>query len=293
MLIVADFISVAKKKGIPVGPGRGSAAGSLVAYSLQITDIDPLPYNLLFERFLNPERVSMPDIDIDFCQDRRDEVIDYVIDRYGSDKVAQVITFGKMLAKGVIRDVARVCSMPINEADEFAKLVPDELKITLQGAYEKEPKISDFIQSHSKGKEVWEFSLALEGLNRHAGVHAAGLVISNESLWKKTPLFRPSKNDEKVAKIIDTVYNSGVNFSKWMVDFHSFVVNVMKYVLIKDIGKTMVPAHYESKMSKYTSVHSVICLHLAQKLVKLNNELKFSKYQQELALTYLCNGTLK
>ncbi len=197
MLIVADFISVAKKKGIPVGPGRGSAAGSLVAYSLQITDIDPLPYNLLFERFLNPERVSMPDIDIDFCQDRRDEVIDYVIDRYGSDKVAQVITFGKMFAKGVIRDVARVCSMPINEADEFAKLVPDELKITLQGAYEKEPKISDFIQSHSKGKEVWEFSLALEGLNRHAGVHAAGLVISNESLWKKTPLFRPSKNDEK------------------------------------------------------------------------------------------------
>lgn len=197
MLIVADFISMAKKEGIPVGPGRGSAAGSLVAYSLKITDIDPLPYNLLFERFLNPERVSMPDIDIDFCQDRRDEVIDYVIDKYGADKVAQVITFGKMLAKGVIRDVARVCGMPISEADEFAKLIPDELKITLQSAYEKEPKIAEFIQNHSKGKDVWDFSLALEGLNRHAGVHAAGLVISNESLWKKTPLFRPSKNDEK------------------------------------------------------------------------------------------------
>lgn len=197
MLIVYDFIAVAKSKGIPVGPGRGSAAGSLVSYSLKITDLDPLPYNLLFERFLNPERVSMPDIDIDFCQDRRDEVIDYVIEKYGCDKVAQVITFGKMLAKGVVRDVARVCDMPLGEADELAKLVPDELKITLMDAYNKEPKIAEFIEKTPKGKEVWEFALALEGLNRHAGVHAAGLVISNESLWKKTPLFRPSKNDEK------------------------------------------------------------------------------------------------
>ena len=197
MLIVRDFIAVAKSKGIPVGPGRGSAAGSLVSYALKITDLDPLPYNLLFERFLNPERVSMPDIDIDFCQDRRDEVIDYVIEKYGFDKVAQVITFGKMLAKGVIRDVARVCDMPLSEADEFAKLIPDELKITLEEAYNKEPKIAEFIKTHPLGKEVWDFALALEGLNRHASVHAAGLVISNESLWKKTPLFRPSKNDEK------------------------------------------------------------------------------------------------
>lgn len=197
MLIVRDFIAMAKSKGIPVGPGRGSAAGSLVSYALKITDIDPLPYNLLFERFLNPERVSMPDIDIDFCQDRRDEVIDYVIEKYGFDKVAQVITFGKMLAKGVIRDVARVCDMSLSEADELAKLVPEELKITLSDAYNKEPKIAEFINKTPKGKEVWEFALALEGLNRHASVHAAGLVISNESLWKKTPLFRPSKNDEK------------------------------------------------------------------------------------------------
>lgn len=197
MLIVRDFIAMAKSKGIPVGPGRGSAAGSLVSYALRITDIDPLPYNLLFERFLNPERVSMPDIDIDFCQDRRDEVVDYVIEKYGFDKVAQVITFGKMLAKGVIRDVARVCDMSLSEADELAKLVPDGLKITLKEAYEKEPKIAEFINKTAKGKEVWEFALALEGLNRHASVHAAGLVISNESLWKKTPLFRPSKNDEK------------------------------------------------------------------------------------------------
>ncbi|MBK1971170.1 DNA polymerase III subunit alpha [Campylobacter sp. TTU_617] len=197
MLIVHDFIKVAKDKGIPVGPGRGSAAGSLVSYCLKITDIDPLPYNLLFERFLNPERVSMPDIDVDFCQDRRSEVIDYVIDKYGSDKVAQVITFGKLLARGVIRDVARVCDMSIADADELAKLIPEELKITLEAAYEKEPKIKEFIEKHPKGLEVWEYAKALEGLNRNAGMHAAGVVISNESLWKKTPLFRQSKNDER------------------------------------------------------------------------------------------------
>ncbi|WP_270963690.1 DNA polymerase III subunit alpha [Campylobacter upsaliensis] len=197
MLIVHDFIKVAKDKSIPVGPGRGSAAGSLVAYALKITDIDPLPYNLLFERFLNPERVSMPDIDVDFCRDRRDEVIDYVIDKYGSDKVAQVSTFNKLLAKGVIRDVARVLDISLQDVDEFIKLVPEELKITLDEAYEKEPKIKEFIEKHPKGKELWEYAKALEGLNRNAGMHAAGLVISNESLWNKTPLFRQSKNDER------------------------------------------------------------------------------------------------
>ncbi|TEY00918.1 DNA polymerase III subunit alpha [Campylobacter sp. US33a] len=197
MLIVHDFIKVAKDKDIPVGPGRGSAAGSLVSYCLKITDLDPLPYNLLFERFLNPERVSMPDIDVDFCQDRRAEVIDYVIDKYGADKVAQVITFGKLLAKGVIRDVARVCDMSIPDADELAKLIPEELKITLDDAFEKEPKIKEFIDRHPKGHQVWEYAKALEGLNRNAGMHAAGVVISNESLWKKTPLFRQSKNDER------------------------------------------------------------------------------------------------
>ncbi|EAK5561351.1 DNA polymerase III subunit alpha [Campylobacter upsaliensis] len=197
MLIVHDFIKVAKDKNIPVGPGRGSAAGSLVAYALKITDIDPLPYNLLFERFLNPERVSMPDIDVDFCRDRRDEVIDYVIDKYGSDKVAQVSTFNKLLAKGVIRDVARVLDISLQDVDEFIKLVPEELKITLDEAYEKEPKIKEFIEKHPKGKELWEYAKALEGLNRNVGMHAAGLVISNESLWNKTPLFRQSKNDER------------------------------------------------------------------------------------------------
>ena len=163
---------------------------------MKITDIDPIPYNLLFERFLNPERVSMPDIDVDFCQNRRGLVIDYVIEKYGKFNVAQVATFGKLLAKGVIRDVARVCDMSYQEADKMAKLIPDELKITLKDAYAKEPKIAELINSNSLAKQIWEFALDLEGLNRNAGMHAAGVVISNEELWKKAPLFRQSNAED-------------------------------------------------------------------------------------------------
>ena len=195
MLIVWDFVDAAKKMGIPVGPGRGSAAGSLVAYSLHITDIDPMPYGLLFERFLNPERVSMPDIDMDFCQARRQEILDYVVDKYGRTNVAQIITFGKLLAKGVIRDVARVLDMPYSKADAMAKLIPDELGIDLEGSYNKEPKIKELIESDPQAARVWEFAKALEGLNRNAGTHAAGVVISNEPLWQKTPLFKPTGLD--------------------------------------------------------------------------------------------------
>lgn len=195
MLIVWDFVNVAKQMGIPVGPGRGSAAGSLVAFSLEITDIDPIPYGLLFERFLNPERVSMPDIDMDFCQSRRGEIIDYVVQQYGRANVAQIITFGKLLAKGVIRDVARVLDMPYAKADAMAKLIPDELGINLKDSYEKEPKIKELCDQDPQAARVWEFALALEGLNRNAGTHAAGVVISNEPLWKKTPLFKPSGLD--------------------------------------------------------------------------------------------------
>jgi len=173
---------------------HNSAAGSLVAYALEITDLDPIPYGLLFERFLNPERVSMPDIDMDFCQARRQEIIDYVIKKYGRYNVAQIITFGKLLAKGVIRDVARVMEMPYNEADSFAKLIPDKAK-NLKEAFEMEPKIEELISKNKKAKEVWEFALLLEGLKRNAGTHAAGVVISNEELWKKTPLFKPSGQD--------------------------------------------------------------------------------------------------
>ncbi len=195
MLIVWDFVRVAKEMKIPVGPGRGSAAGSLVAFSLKITDIDPIPYGLLFERFLNPERISMPDIDMDFCQSRRGEIIDYVVQQYGRANVAQIITFGKLLAKGVIRDVARVLDMPYAKADAMAKLIPDELGINLTQSYEKEPKIKELCDSDPQAKRVWEFALSLEGLNRNAGTHAAGVVISNEPLWKKTPLFKPSGLD--------------------------------------------------------------------------------------------------
>ena len=195
MLIVWDFVDAAKQMGIPVGPGRGSAAGSLVAYSLGITDIDPMPYGLLFERFLNPERISMPDIDMDFCQARRQEILDYVVEKYGRANVAQIITFGKLLAKGVIRDVARVLDMPYSKADTMAKLIPDELGIDLKNSYEKEPKIKELLESDPQAKRTWEYALALEGLNRNAGTHAAGVVISNEPLWQKTPLFKPTGLD--------------------------------------------------------------------------------------------------
>jgi DNA polymerase-3 subunit alpha len=205
MLIVWDFVKVAKEMGIAVGPGRGSAAGSLVAYSLNITDIDPMKYELLFERFLNPERVSMPDIDMDFMQARRGEVIDYVVQKYGRNQVAQIITFGSLLAKGVIRDVARVLDMPLSQADKMAKLIPDELGITLNGkekkgeyidgAFQKEPKLRELIESDANSKRVWEFAKKLEGLKRNSGIHAAGVVISNEELWKKTPIYKPSGED--------------------------------------------------------------------------------------------------
>ncbi len=195
MLIVWDFIREAKLKGIPVGPGRGSAAGSLVAFALKITDIDPLKYDLLFERFLNPERVSMPDIDIDFCQERRGEIIDYVVNKYGRANVAQVITFGSLLAKGVIRDSARVLGVPYGDADKMAKLIPNELNINLEKAYEQEEKLRDLIAINGEAKKVWEFAKALEGLKRNAGMHAAGVVISNEELWHKTPIYKPSSED--------------------------------------------------------------------------------------------------
>jgi len=210
MLIVWDFVKVAKEKGIAVGPGRGSAAGSLVAYALDITDIDPMKYDLLFERFLNPERVSMPDIDMDFMQARRGEVIDYVVEKYGRNQVAQIITFGSLLAKGVIRDVARVLDMPLSQADKMAKLIPDELGITLNGktkkgefidgAFQKEPKIQELIEGDANASRVWEFAKKLEGLKRNSGIHAAGVVISNEELWYKTPIYKPSGEDTFVTQ---------------------------------------------------------------------------------------------
>ena len=194
-LIVWDFINYARNEGIPVGPGRGSAAGSLVAYSLGITDLDPLNYGLLFERFLNPERVSMPDIDVDFCMNRRDEVIDYVTGKYGKDNVAQIITFGTMAAKGVVRDVGRVLGMSYGEVDKLAKMIPNILKITLQDAIKMEPRLKNLIQSNPEIARLFQISQALEGLARHASTHAAGIVITPKPLVEYLPLYRGQKGE--------------------------------------------------------------------------------------------------
>jgi DNA polymerase-3 subunit alpha len=189
-LIVSDFINYAKKRGIPVGPGRGSAAGSLVAYSLGITDLDPLRYGLLFERFLNPERINMPDVDVDFCMNGRDEVIRYVTEKYGNDNVAQIITFGKMQAKAVIRDVGRALDMPYNEVDRIAKLIPNTLNITLDQALLQEPKLRELMESDERVRSLVTTAKSLEGLVRHASTHAAGVVISNKPLMEYLPLYR-------------------------------------------------------------------------------------------------------
>lgn len=199
-LIVWDFIRYARTNGIPVGPGRGSAAGSLVAYALRITDVDPLEYDLLFERFLNPERVTMPDIDIDFCMDRRDEVIQYVTEKYGKENVAQIITFGTMLAKGVLRDVGRTLDMSYGDVDRIAKLVPNRLNITLSDALQEEPRLRDLQEKDPAVGKLIDTALRLEGLTRHASVHAAGVVISPEPLMNMLPLYKSTKGDEVVTQ---------------------------------------------------------------------------------------------
>ena len=191
-LIVWDFVNYAKSKGIAVGPGRGSAAGSIVSYLLGITDIDPLRYNLLFERFLNSERVSMPDIDIDFCYEKRGEVIDYVIQKYGKDNVAQIITFGTMAARAVLRDVGRVMNLPYADVDKIAKLVPMDPDMTLELALHEEPEIARLYKEDPRVKELIDVSKKLEGLTRHASTHAAGVVISEDLLTNHIPLFKTS-----------------------------------------------------------------------------------------------------
>ena len=189
-LIVWDFINFAKSHGIAVGPGRGSAAGSIVAYCLKITDIDPIRYQLLFERFLNPERVSMPDIDVDFCYERRQEVIDYVVEKYGKDQVAQIVTFGTLAARGVIRDVGRVMDLPYSLCDQVSKMVPAELNITLDLALQKNPELKTLYESDEQVKKLIDMSKRLEGLPRHTSMHAAGVVISRTSIDEYVPLSR-------------------------------------------------------------------------------------------------------
>jgi DNA polymerase-3 subunit alpha len=198
-LVVWDFIVYARRQGIAVGPGRGSSAGSLVAYCLGITNVDPIRYGLIFERFLNPERISMPDMDIDFADDRRDEVIRYVVDRYGADRVAHIITFGTMGAKAVIRDVARVLGFSYGDADRIAKLVPGfPLNITLDESIEKSPPLAEQVRREPRVAELWSVAKALEGSTRHASVHASAVVISDEPLMERVPLYKDPKRPELI-----------------------------------------------------------------------------------------------
>ncbi len=194
-LIVWDFIRYARAQGVPVGPGRGSAAGSLVSYALQITDVDPLQYGLLFERFLNPERVSMPDIDIDFCMLRRGEVINYVTEKYGRDSVAQIITFGTMAAKAAIKDVGRALDMPYAEVDRLAKMVPNQLNIELDDALKQSSQLRGAAQKDERVGELIEIARRLEGLARHASTHAAGVVISPQPLTEIVPLYKSNRDE--------------------------------------------------------------------------------------------------
>ncbi len=188
-LVVMDFIRWGKQQGIPVGPGRGSGAGSLVAYVLEITDLDPLAYDLLFERFLNPQRVSMPDFDVDFCMDRRDEVIEYVADTYGREAVSQIITFGTMAAKAVVRDVARVQDKPYGLADKMSKLIPFEVGITLEKALEQEEALAQLLKDDGSAQEIWDMAVQLEGVTRNVGKHAGGVVIAPSRLTDFSPLY--------------------------------------------------------------------------------------------------------
>jgi DNA polymerase-3 subunit alpha len=209
-LIVWDFISYAKAQGIPVGPGRGSAAGSLVSFLLGITDLNPLKYGLLFERFLNPERMGLPDIDIDFCYERRQEVIDYVTKKYGRENVAQIITFGTMQARAVIRDVGRVMAIPYADVDRIAKMIPAELDMTLKKAMESEPELSNLYRNDPVITKLINTALSLEGLNRHASVHAAGVIIADKPLNNYMPIFKTSDDQVTTGYSMSTLEKIGL-----------------------------------------------------------------------------------
>src|SRR6059036_4017850 len=200
LLIVWDFIHFAKEREIPVGPGRGSAAGSIVAYVLGITDIDPLQYGLIFERFLNPERISPPDIDVDFCEARRGEVLEYVRQKYGERRVAQIITFGRLKARSVVRDVARVMGLSVRDGDRIAKMIPNELNITLNSSVERNPELKRAVATEPTTRQLFDYAKVLEGLSRNAGVHAAGVVIADRDLSDYIPLCRDVKGNDVISQ---------------------------------------------------------------------------------------------
>ncbi len=240
-LIVSDFIQWARRNDIPVGPGRGSAAGALVAWTLEITNIDPLKYNLLFERFLNPERVSMPDIDIDFCIEGRERVIDYCRNKYGADKVCQIITFGTMMAKGVIKDVARTLGFSFEDSNMITSLIPDQLKITLKDALDAEPRLRELVDNNPKAKKLFDLSFKLEGLTRHASKHAAGIVISPEAVDEVLPVYVPSKTNELVTQYAMTELES-IGFLK--IDFLG-----LKNLTLIDRALTLIEKNHSEKIN--------------------------------------------
>lgn len=248
-LIVWDFIDYAKKHDMPVGPGRGSAAGSLVAYSLGITDIDPIKYGLLFERFLNPERISLPDIDIDFCMDKRGKVIDYVTNKYGKDNVSQIITFGSMNAKGVIRDVGRVFNMPYGEVDKIAKLIPNRPNITLKDALEEEPKLKELKAKNDQVNKMFEIASTLEGLPRHASTHAAGVVISPKPLTEFLPLYKGTKDEVVTQFAMGSIEKLGLLKMDFLglktLTVIDLTLKKIKQVIEKDFDLSLIPLNDE------------------------------------------------
>ena len=228
-LIVADFIGYAKTNGIPVGPGRGSAAGSLVAYCLEITNIDPIKYDLLFERFLNPERISMPDIDVDLCFEKRERVIEYVTNKYGKDNVAQIITFGTMKSKAAVRDVGRAIGVPYANVDQIAKLIPTTLDISIDQALSEEPRLREMCEKDETISELIENAQVLEGLARHASTHAAGIVISKKPLMEHVPLYRGQKGETVTQYSMKTIEKIGlVKFDLLGLKTLTIIDNVIK-----------------------------------------------------------------
>ena len=291
-LIAWDFVSFAKKNEIPVGPGRGSAAGSVVSYGLGITDIDPLRYGLIFERFLNPERISMPDIDIDFCYERRNEVIEYVINKYSKKNVAQIITFGTMMAKGVVRDVARVMGLAYAEADKIAKLIPNELNITLDQALKVEPQLQNLYKTDPRITKLIDISRRLEGLTRHASTHAAGVVISEKALDEYVPLFMTSDGQITTGVPMNSLEKIGLLKMDFLglrtLTVISETIKIVKRTRGVDIDLESIPLDDEKTFQLLARAESIGIFQLESSGMRdLLKKLKLEKFEEIIALLAL------
>ena len=291
-LIAWDFVNFAKSKDIPVGPGRGSAAGSVVSYALGITDVDPLRYGLIFERFLNPERISMPDIDIDFCYERRNEVIDYVINKYSKKNVAQIITFGTMMAKGVVRDVGRVMGMPYAEVDRIAKLIPNELNISLERALQIEPELAELYNNEPNITKLIDISRKLEGLTRHASTHAAGVVISQDDLTNYVPLFQTSDGQITTGVPMNSLEKIGLLKMDFLglktLTVISESIKIIKRARSKDLDIEKLPLDDEKTYKLLANAESAGVFQLESSGMRdLLKKLKPEKFEEIIALLAL------